>query len=82
MIGQSIIIVGVNAAGITSTIESFDKLLFNLQPSIWMVQETKRKQISPKMKAQHLINYQVFEMVRKKTKKEGGKGLNGGGPRP
>ena len=79
MIGQSVIIVGINAAGLTSKIESFDKLLFDLQPSIWMIQETKRKQVSPKIKGNNLVNYQVFEMFRSKTIEEGGKGLNGGG---
>ena len=79
MIGQSVIIVGVNAAGITSKINSFDKLLFDLKPCIWMIQETKRKQISPKMKGENLINYQVFEMLRTKTKEEGGKGQHVGG---
>ena len=60
MKGKSIIIVGINAAGITSKMESFDKLLFNIQPSIWMLQETKRKLGDPKTKAINLINYQVF----------------------
>ena len=78
VIGQSIIIVGINAAGITSKMDSFDKLLFDLQPSIWMLQETKRKQISPKMKAKN-SKLQVFEMCRIKTKEEEGKNLNGGG---
>ena len=79
VIGQSVVIVGVNAAGITSKMDSFDKLLFDLKPSIWMIQETKRKQTSPKMRSENLINYQVFEMLRTKTKEEGGKGQNGGG---
>ena len=79
MIGQSILIVGINAAGVTSKMDSFDKLLFDLQPSIWMMQETKRKQSNPRMKAANLINYQVFELRREKTKEEGGKGISGGG---
>ena len=79
MIGNSILIVGINAAGITQKMDSFDKLLFDLQPSIWMMEETKRKQNYPKMKANNLTNYQVFELRREKTKDEGGKGLNGGG---
>ena len=79
MFGQSILILGVNAAGVTSKMDSFDKLLFDLQPSIWMMQETKRKPMYPKMKANNLKNYQVFELKREKTKEEGGKGISGGG---
>ena len=79
MIGQSVTIVGINAAGVTSKMESFDKMLFDMQPSVFMLQETKRKLGDPEMKAKNLINYQVFELRREKTKEEGGKGLNGGG---
>ena len=79
MVGKSIVIVGINAAGITHKMDSFDKLLFDLQPSIWMMQETKLKVSNPRMKANNLNNYQVFELRREKTKEEGGKGLSGGG---
>ena len=79
MVGKSITIIGINAAGIASKIESFDKMLFDRKPSIWMMQETKRKQMDPRLRANNLINYQVFEMRREKTKDEGGKGLHGGG---
>ena len=78
-LGNSVTIVGINAAGITSKIDSFDKLLFDLQPSIFMLQETKRKPGDAKMKAKNLANYQLFELRREKTKDEGGKGLRGGG---
>ena len=79
MIGQNITIIGVNAAGITCKMESFDKLLFDVNPSIFMIQESKRKSNAPKMKAKNLQNYQVFELRRQKSKEEGGKGLCGGG---
>ena len=42
MIGNELIFVGINAAGITSKLESFDKMIFDLQPSVWMMQESKR----------------------------------------
>ena len=51
VIGKSVNIVGINSAGITSKIQSFDKLLFDIKPSIFMLQETKQKQGAPKMKA-------------------------------
>ena len=34
---------------------------------------------APQLKATNLCNYQVFELRRKKTAEEGGKGLSGGG---
>ena len=72
-------VIGVNAAGIASKIESFDKMLFDRKPSVWFLQETKRKPTDTNIKSNNLVNYQVFEMKRTKTKKEGGKGFNGGG---
>ena len=77
--GDKIRIIAINSAGITSKIESFDKVLFDRKPSIWFLQETKRKFTDSKMKAKNLINYQIFELRREKTLEEGGKGLNGGG---
>ena len=79
MVGKSINIVGINAAGIASKIYSFDQLLFDRKPSVWMMQETKQKQTAPRLKCNNLINYQVFEMRREMTTDEGGKGLHGGG---
>ena len=79
MLGKSLNIIGINAAGITSKIESFDKVFFDIQPSIFVLQETKRRLHVPKMRAKNLEKYQVFELRRENTKEEGGKGLNGGG---
>ena len=59
--------------------ESFDKVLYDIRPSIFMLQESKRKTGSGKMKAKNLDNFQVFELIREKSKEEGGKGLGGGG---
>ena len=42
MIGSSIVIVGINVAGITSKIELLDKALCDLKPTMWMISETKR----------------------------------------
>ena len=79
MIGQSVNVIGINAAGITSKMQTFDKVLFDKHPSIFMLQETKRKINAPKMNAKNLVNYQVFELRREKAREEGGKGLSGGG---
>ena len=79
MLGQEIFIICINAAGITSKIDSFDMVQYYIQPSIFMLQETKQKSSCAKMKAKNLDNFQVFELRREKSKKEGGKGLSGGG---
>ena len=42
MIGKELVILGINAAGITSKLDSFDKMIFDLKPSVWMMQESKR----------------------------------------
>ena len=79
MKGKTVSFVGINTAGITSKMQSFDKLLYDIQPSIFMLQESKRRLSAPSMKAKNLFNYQVFELRRQKTAEEGGKGLSGGG---
>ena len=79
MLGQCVKIIGINTAGITSKMDSFDKVLYDIQPSIFMLQETKRKVGCAKMKAKNLENFQVFELRREKSREEGGKGLCGGG---
>ena len=75
--GDKIRIIAINSAGITSKMESFDKVIFDRKPSIWFLQETKRKFTDSKMKAKNLINYQIFELKREKEQKCGGKGLEG-----
>ena len=77
--GKLFRVIGVNAAGIISKVESFDKMLFDRKPLVWYIQETKRKITGTKIKANNLINYQIFEMKREKSKEEGGKGYQGGG---
>ena len=77
--GKSLNIIGINSAGIASKMDSFDKVLYDIKPSIFMLQETKRRLNAPKFKAKNLENYQLFELRRENAKDEGGKGLNGGG---
>ena len=73
MLGKSVSVLGINTAEITSKIQSFDKLLFDAQPSIFMLQESKRRVNAPQLKTTNLCNYQVFELRRKKTAEEGGR---------
>ena len=57
---------GVNSAGILSKLPTFKKVLSEVKPSIFFVQETKLK-MEGKLKFE---NYLVFELIRKN--KEGG----------
>ena len=70
---------GNNCNGIKSKIDSFDKVLYDLQPCVFSIQETKRKISDPILKSHNLHNYQIFELRRELEKSQGGKGLSGGG---
>ena len=72
-------IYGNNCNQISNKLESFNKMLSDLIPSIFILQETKRKVSDPPLKVSNLSNYQVFELKREKEKEDGGKGLAGGG---
>ena len=72
-------IYGNNCDKIGNKTESFNKVLSDLSPCVFVLQETKRKQADPPLKITNIINYQVFELRRAKDKKDGGKGLEGGG---
>ena len=61
--------VGVNAAGISSKLSSFDNLLKTLEPSVFFLQETKLKK-QGRIKTEHSKGYQIFELNR--TDKLGG----------
>ena len=57
---------GVNSAGLGSKMMTFKKVLNDLKPSVFMVEETKFKE-SGKFK---IDNYIIYELTRKS--KEGG----------
>ena len=67
-------IYGNNCDKIGNKTESFNKVLSDLTPSVFFLQETKRKQTDPPLKLSNVINYQVFELKREKEKKMEGKG--------
>ena len=62
---------GVNAAGLKSKMTTFKKVLTDLQPSVFFVEETKHKE-GGKMK---LEDYIVFELVRENRNAGGGLAL-------
>ena len=57
---------GVNSAGLRCKMKTFKKVISELNPSVFFIEETKFKDIG-KLK---LDNYDVFELVRKE--KDGG----------
>ena len=60
-ISSSLRFLGVNSAGLKSKLFTFKKVLSELKPSVFFVEETKLKDTG-KIK---LDNYLIFELVRK-----------------
>ena len=63
---KSIRFLGVNAAGLKPKLFTFKKVLLDLQPSVFFVQESKFKE-EGKLKIE---NYVIFDLVR--DSREGG----------
>ena len=57
-------VIGVNAAGLMSKIDSFEKLLSDEQPSIFCIQETKNKK-SNKIRTESSKSFTIYELNRK-----------------
>ena len=68
-VAKSLRFLGVNAAGIKSKQMAFEKVLDDLKPGVFFIEETKLKD-SGKLKFE---NYIIFEKVRKN--RDGGGGL-------
>ena len=64
-------LVGVNAAGISSKLDSLNFLLKEVQPTVFFIEETKVK-TQGKIKTEYSKDYQIFELLRKNS---GGGGL-------
>ena len=76
---DSFVLLGNNCNTISNKLQSFNKVLPDLTPAIFFLQETKRKISDPPIKTKNTSSYQIFELRREKDKKDGGKGLEGGG---
>ena len=50
-----------NCDRLSGKMEAFDKVLCDLKPSVFALEETKRKINDPPMKCTNVENYQVFE---------------------
>ena len=70
---QEIIFYANNCNKIGTKIESFNKVLSDLKPAIFGLEETKQKINDPPIKCDNLTNYQTFELRREKEKEYGGK---------
>jgi exonuclease III len=62
---------GVNCAGLSSKVKSFDNILFTYNPSIFFLQETKMRRPG-KIKSDNIDKYFVYELTRKES---GGGGI-------
>ena len=59
-------ILGVNAAGIKSKLQSFNQILNTLQPHIWTMQETKLKN-SQDLNIEAAKNFQIYYLNREQA---------------
>ena len=59
-------IFAANAAGINCKLKSFENILIELKPQIWMLQETKLKP-NGKIKCEASDDFQVFYLNRQKS---------------
>lgn len=57
---------GVNSGGLKSKLKTLKKVLMELKPSVFFIEETKYKE-SGKFKVE---NYEIFELVRKSREGE------------
>ena len=78
-LNKPFLVFGNNSNKVSNKIESFNKVLSDLSPAVFTLQETKRKMADPPMKINNLCNYQVYDIQRETEKKDGGKGIEGGG---
>ena len=67
IINKNIRCVGVNAAGLSSKLQSMDFILHSLQPQIFSIQETKIYKPG-KIKTNNTNKYSIYELHRKNSK--------------
>ena len=63
--GEGFTIFGNNAASLTSKMKSFEFVVKDLKPDIFMIQESK---FTRKGKLNHLKDYEIFEKLRENVK--------------
>ena len=63
--------IGINAAGLASKLDTFDYALKSLKAKLFFVQEVKQQNIG-NISTDYLKNFQLFELVRKEQRVSGG----------
>ena len=66
IISKSLKIFCINAAGINSKLMSFNEILNNISPQMWMLQETKLKP-NEQIKCEAAKAFQIFYLSRQKS---------------
>ena len=61
---NELVLMGVNAAGISNKLPSFDSLLLSINPTVFFIEETKLSS-GGKIKTENSRNYEIFEQNRK-----------------
>ena len=60
-------LIGANAAGLSSKLNSFDKILSDIKPGIFFLEETKMREMR-KIKTENAKKYQIYELFRKSSR--------------
>ena len=68
---ETFTLLGINAAGLSSKLHTFDHALKNIKARIFFVQEVKQSRIG-NINTDHLKNFQLFELVRQEQRVSGG----------
>ena len=66
---NKVVFVGVNSAGLSSKLASFDDMLASIKPTVFFIEETKMK-TGGRIKTKNSQLFQIFELTRKD--KQGG----------
>ena len=60
-VNKEMLLIGVNAAGLNSKLQSFDTILSELEPSVFFIQESKMKE-NQQLKTAHSSEYRIFKL--------------------
>ena len=71
VVNRKLKLIGINSAGLSSKLDSFDKVLEDIQPGVFFIQESKMKRMG-KINTENAKKYQIYELLRKS---EAGVGL-------
>ena len=71
VVNRKLKLIGINSAGLSSKLDSFDKVLEDIQPGVFFIQESKMKRMG-KINTENAKKYQIYELLRKS---EAGGGL-------